>query len=223
VAIPVKELEGINDLISQAEDHDVDLIELRLDYLKDVDIEAIKDIINSCEIPLILTLRKKSEGGFFEGEEEERIGLIKNLIELKPKYVDLEHDCSNLDELIKLARTNKVQSIVSYHDFKKTPNLDESKKIVQGLTESNANIVKFITMANSFQDNLIPINLINENKGLNMVSFCMGKDGEFSRVFSILFGGFFTFASIEEKTAPGQIPIEEMQDLLSRYRGGENW
>ena len=223
MAIAVKDLDVVNDLISQAEDNDVDLIELRLDYLKDIEIEAIKEIINSCETPLILTLRKKSEGGFFEGDEEVRIELLKNLICLKPKYIDLEHNCSNLDELIKLARTNKVQSIISYHDFKKTPSHDESKKIVQGLVDSDASIVKYITMANSFQDNLVPINLINEFKGINMVSFCMGKDGEFSRIFSILFGGIFTFASIEEKTAVGQIPVEEMQDILSRFRGGENW
>ena len=49
----------------------------------------------------------------------------------------------------------------------------------------------------------------------------MGIDGIFSRIFSILFGGYFTFASLEEKTAPGQISVEEMQDILIRFQHGE--
>lgn len=221
VAIPVKDLNELSGVLEELEELDVDLIELRLDYLNELDLEELKPIIKSVNTPLILTLRKRSEGGFFEKDEKIRVEILKDLISLQPAFIDLEYDSLNLDELIQYARIKEVRSIISFHDFKITPSFEESKQIIKKLSEHEADIIKYITTANEFQDNLIPINLINEFKGKNIVSFCMGADGIFSRIFSILFGGFFTFASLEEKTAPGQISVEEMQDILTRFRHGE--
>ena len=41
----------------------------------------------------------------------------------------------------------------------------------------------------------------------------MGEHGKVSRLLSPLFGGFFTFASLEQgsETAPGQMSIKEMR------------
>ncbi|MHA1784101.1 MAG: type I 3-dehydroquinate dehydratase [Candidatus Helarchaeota archaeon] len=221
MAIPVKSIEELNDHFIEIEDYEIDLIELRLDYLKTINLEDLREAIKTINMPLILTLRKKSEGGFFDGDEQLRYDILKKLISLKPEFIDLEHDSLNLDELIQFAQIKEVKTIISYHDFKKTPNINECKKIIQDMLKHETTVVKFITMANSFSDNLIPLNLINEFKDYNLVSFCMGADGIFSRIFSVLFGAQFTFASIEEKTAPGQISIDEMQDILIRFQHGE--
>ena len=221
VAIPVKDLNELSDILEELEDHEVDLIELRLDYMKELDLEELKTIIKSITTPLILTLRKKSEGGFFDKDEAIRVEILKELITLQPAFIDIEHDSLNLDELVQYARIKGVRSIISLHNFKITTSFDESIQIIKKLSDHEADIIKYITTANGFQDNLIPINIINEFKGKNIVSFCMGTDGIFSRIFSILFGGYFTFASLGEQTAPGQISVEEMQDILTRFRHGE--
>ncbi|NHI92686.1 MAG: type I 3-dehydroquinate dehydratase [Candidatus Lokiarchaeota archaeon] len=221
VAIPVKDISHLNEKFKELEYFEIDLVELRLDYLKELDFEQLKNVVSSSKIPLILTLRKKSEGGFFERDENIRVEFLKELITLKPEFIDLEYDSLNLDELLQFAKIKEVKTIISRHDFQKTPPFEECKHILQTMAKREADVLKYITTANDFQDNLIPINLINLFKGRNVVSFCMGKDGIFSRIFSILFGGYFTFASLEEKTAPGQISLEEMQDILIRFQYGE--
>jgi len=45
----------------------------------------------------------------------------------------------------------------------------------------------------------------------------MGEKGIISRIFSPYFGGFFTFASIKELTAPGQINIEDMRKIIDLF------
>ena len=41
----------------------------------------------------------------------------------------------------------------------------------------------------------------------------MEEPGIFSRVACVMAGAFFTYASLEEKTAPGQISLEEMREF----------
>jgi len=41
----------------------------------------------------------------------------------------------------------------------------------------------------------------------------MGKVGMFSRILCVKFGSLWTYGSLEEKTAPGQIKIEEIREV----------
>ena len=41
----------------------------------------------------------------------------------------------------------------------------------------------------------------------------MGTLGFFSRIMCVIKGSFLTYASLEEKTAPGQINIEKMKEI----------
>ena len=51
-----------------------DIIEIRLDYIKDLNDNSIEEIVAKKPCPLIMTCRKDDEGGKFEGSEEKRIG-----------------------------------------------------------------------------------------------------------------------------------------------------
>ena len=50
----------------------VDGIELRLDYLSKIDFPALETLLHTSKRPILFTLRKKSQGGKFQGTEEER-------------------------------------------------------------------------------------------------------------------------------------------------------
>ena len=110
--------EAINDI---KKSRDADLIELRLDYVKKLDDKKLKNIIRICKKPVIVTVRKKTEGGFFSGNEKERIQILENAIKFNADYVDIEYpsDKNSIKNLIKNKKNSKV--IVSYHNFKKTP------------------------------------------------------------------------------------------------------
>jgi 3-dehydroquinate dehydratase type I len=64
------------------------------------------------------------------------------------------------------------------------------------------------------EDNLTTLNFTSATSSkTKVVCFCMGELGKVSRLLSPLFGGFFTFASLERgnETASGQITIQEMK------------
>jgi 3-dehydroquinate dehydratase len=51
----------------------------------------------------------------------------------------------------------------------------------------------------------------------NIVCFAMGKKGVLSRIFSPLFGAYFTYASVNQglETASGQLDIQRLRKIYS--------
>src|SRR3972149_1663760 len=187
-----------------------DIIELRIDYIKDVD---LKRLLEKRIKPVIVTNRPVREGGKFNGSEEERIALLKLAIRLRADYVDIEHDSI---QNIRRDTVHRVPTkiIVSYHNCRETP--DDLTDIYKALSQSCADIVKIVTHANSITDNVRIYRLLQQSQ-IPMISFCMGELGIISRILYKRFGSYFTFASLRtgKESAPGQISIHE---LLNTYQ-----
>jgi len=192
----------------------------------------LRDLLNIIHphIPVIYTFRDSSEGGQVEIGQKQRFKILKMFIEVKPDYVDIEMntDIKILDEIIKSAFQNEVNLIFSYHDFQKTLTFNEAinhirnfnkvlnHKLSFDLEKLEGNIYKVIFSAQAFEDNLIPLRLCKEfsNFKQKIISFCMGPLGIISRITCVIAGSFLTYASMEEKTAPGQINIEKMREFF---------
>ncbi len=193
---------------------DADLIELRLDYIKNLDDKKLKKIIKKCKKPVIITNRKKDEGGYFSYGEKERIKILKKSIEFAD-YVDIEYSSNknSIKDLIYNKKNTRV--IISYHNFKET--LNNLKNIYNNIKKLNPDIIKIATNANSVTDNFKIFNLIkNANKEKKKITtFCMDSYGEFSRVLSIILGSQITYASIErgKESASGQLTLNEMNNI----------
>src|SRR3989344_4696994 len=211
--IKAKNAENVIKYVQKAKN--ADLIEVRVDYIRNLNEEDIKKIIKSCEKPSIITNRKKDEGGFFKGNEDERIGILESAINLGVDYIDIEYSSNKntIKNLIK--KKNKTKIIVSHHNFKKTP--DNIVNIYNNIKQLNPDLIKIVTNANSVTDNFKIFNLIktaNKEKR-KIIAFCMGSYGEFSRVLSIILGSKITYASIEKgkESATGQLTINEMANF----------
>lgn len=199
-----------------------DVIEIRLDYFKKVEIEPfIKNISSN----LLFTCRPNWEGGLFEGAEEERLTILKNAVQAGADYVDIELEASaesqaQLDKVIEHSG-DKTKKIVSNHDFIATSKLDHLVEIVDRMIEAKADIGKVITTAENSVDVLRVFNLIEYAKSRNfpLISFCMGKAGAVSRVASCDMGGYMTYCSADDQqtTAPGQLSVSGMRTIFSHY------
>ena len=55
-----------------------DYVEVRLDFLKKEQVPKVLEIIKKDLNKIVCTLRPKTEGGRFEGNEKERISIIKS-------------------------------------------------------------------------------------------------------------------------------------------------
>ena len=190
-----------------------DIIELRIDYIKGVD---LKRLLEKRTKPVIVTNRPVREGGKFNGSEEERIALLKLAIRLQADYVDIEHDSIQHISRGTVLRVpaGKTKLIVSYHNFRETPS--DLTDIYKRLSQSGADIVKIVTHANNITDNVKIYRLIQQSQ-MSIISFCMGELGIISRILYKRFGSYLTFASLRtgNESAPGQISIHE---LLNTYQ-----
>jgi 3-dehydroquinate dehydratase type I len=236
IPIPIKyaNIEKVRPIIDKALKSKPNLIELRLDYISNIETlseDFVKDLLNIIQpnVAVIFTLRDSSEGGKLKINQKERIKILKMLIEVKPDYLDIEMKTNKntLNEIIKLTSQNELKVIFSYHNFKKTMTFDKSITLIKDFSQKISidskiyedNIYKLIFTAQTFNDNLIPLKLCKKfsNSNQKIISFCMGELGIFSRIMCVLTGSFLTYASLEEKTAPGQINIKKMREIYNLF------
>lgn len=178
------------------------LVELRLDYLqRKVDLARL---LEHRPCPVVVAIRREKDGGKYDGTEQERLVLLRSAIAAGVEYIDLEGDIA-----AKIPRYGKTKRIISYHDFRRTP--DNLEEIHARLAAMDADVVKLATIANSPLDNLRVLRLVKEAK-MPTVAFCMGDIGVASRILCGKFGAPFTYATFhpERALAPGQLSFQEM-------------
>ena len=192
-----------------------DLIELRLDFLERLSEADLKRLLKACKKPVIVTNRKRAEGGKFEGDETKRVAVLEKAARLGADFVAIEfHSEKKLLEKILKAK-GKAKVILSYHSFSGTPALEELARLLERMSALRPAIVKIVTTANSEEDNKTILALVQvaKSKGVKIVAFCMGPLGVISRISSPHLGAEFSFASLRrgKESAPGQLSVEEMR------------
>jgi len=236
IAVPIKtaNIEVNTKLLKQIIKEQPDFIELRFDYIDDVNLittSFLEKLLSLTNIPMIFTLRSNREGGHLELNNIQRLPILQRLIEAKPGYIDIEmlSPINLLQEIIHLCINKRIKIICSYHNFQSTEPLHEAQNLIENYKKKLQNIVqddeyilktfifKLIFTATQFEDNLIPLQLCDNFylQGYKIISFCMGELGIFSRILCIKKGSFFTYAALEETTAPGQLNITTMRNFLS--------
>jgi 3-dehydroquinate dehydratase-1 len=194
-----------------------DLIELRVDYLRNA---ALEKLLKAGEKPLIVTNRPRAEGGRYGGDEKNRLVILREATALGAAFVDVEvrTERSSLRELIKNKDGTRI--VLSFHDFQRTPSGGELRKLLDRMNRQGADVGKIVTFARSWDDNLKVLALIPyaRRRRQAIVTFCMGKKGKMSRIFSPLMGAAWTYASLSRKqaSAPGQLTIQEMKEIWGR-------
>ncbi len=184
------------------------LVELRLDYINGE--VNIKRLLADRPCPVVITCRRQRDGGKWTRPEAQRLMLLRTAIAEGAEYVDLEEDIAG-----QVPRYGKTKRIVSFHDFRKTP--EDLAAIHQRLAALDADVVKIATMANHPSDNLRMLHLVRDGK-VPTIGLCMGDIGTPSRILCRKYGAPFTFAtfSAERTLAPGQLSFEQMKDVY-RY------
>jgi 3-dehydroquinate dehydratase/shikimate dehydrogenase len=196
-------------LMEKAEVAHADFIEIRLDRLKDCleNHHGLADLSAHGKTPKIATDKAS------RSETEHRqllLGAAKSGFE----YVDVELSTQKLEDLVKELKALGVKPIVSFHKFDGSLSVPELNNVLERETASGAEVCKIVTTAKQMEDNLTALNFTSTaSSKTKVVCFCMGELGKISRLLSPLFGGFFTFASLEHasETASGQLTIQEMK------------
>ncbi|EGV04124.1 3-dehydroquinate dehydratase, type I [Streptococcus infantis SK970] len=197
--------------------HDADIIEWRADFLpKEAILQVAPAIFEKfAGRELVFTLRTRSEGGQIELSSEEYVQIIKEVAQLyQPDYIDFEYFSYRdvFEEMLEFPNL-----VLSYHNFQETP--ENLMEILSELTSLNPKVVKIAVMAHTEQDVLDLMNFTRGFKTLNpeqeYVTISMGKVGKVSRITSDVTGSSWSFASLDEASAPGQISLSSMKKFGS--------
>lgn len=211
IAIPIfqKDCENVIKVAKDCINKGADVLEFRIDALENPEISEIKKTIEEINFPMIATNRISTEGGSFKGTEEERFEILYECCDLVD-YVDIELQSN--DEYIKKIHDTGVTTIVSYHDFEKTPKLSEITYIVEK-EQKLGDIAKVAFMPQDLEDTLTILAVLSHCE--DTIAISMGDLGSYTRVMASKFNSPITFAAGTDVTAPGQIDIETMKSLLT--------
>ncbi|MDX1564162.1 MAG: type I 3-dehydroquinate dehydratase, partial [Phycisphaeraceae bacterium] len=218
VSILVDQVESALSDAAVAAEHGAEMIEWRIDRF-DGDTPQLSELIRRSPLPCIVTARPVWEGGLCELPEADRIERLCAAAEAGPAAIDLElaavDRAAGLLERVRGGDddSDRPRLILSSHDFESRP-ADLTRRLGAMWDHPRGAIAKIAWRARSVRDNLEAFELLRERTEPT-IALCMGEYGLPSRLLARKFGGFLTFASLNDQTAtaPGQVSVEAMKRL----------
>jgi len=185
-----------------------DVVELALDHLiKEPD---VKDLIEGFDKPIIVSCRRKQDGGKFEGSEQERMTLLRQAIAAGPAYIELD-----LDTAPKIPRFGKTQRVISFTrmDHPET----DIDSIFDEAANANADIVKFTWPTPTLDDAWPLLVAVSTKRRLPIVGMGLGRA---DLTFSLLgqkYGSPWIYAALEQglEAFPGQATVFELDETYA--------
>ncbi|EPN9320804.1 type I 3-dehydroquinate dehydratase [Acinetobacter baumannii] len=205
---------------------DADLAEFRIDLLsfasdtKQVIAlgHELKKILGNKS--MIATIRTKNEGGQLEISDAD-YGKTYQAYLKNPfmDWLDVEmfRDQKVVSEIVQKAHQKKVLVVMSNHDFQKTPSQDEIEKRLLKQDQMGADVLKIAVMPKSKQDVFTLMNAtlkVSQQTTKPLLTMSMGQLGTISRVATANMGGSYSFGMIGQASAPGQIDVTKLKQIL---------
>lgn len=203
-----------------------DVVEWRVDWFDDyADLNEVRRAARVLhgilgERPLLFTFRTRAEGGQNDVSSDyyfelNRIAIEEHLADM----IDLELFAGDdrIREIIELAHSKNIYVIISSHDFKKTPPKEELVYRLRHAEELGADILKTSVMPQTSRDVLELLSATEQMHSETerpIVTMSMGKLGIISRLSGEIFGSAMTFGTIGLASAPGQINIGPLREVL---------
>ena len=227
VPIVASDLEGILAKAKELKGYTMDVVEWRVDFFEDVfDIpktlaaaKALREVLG--ETPILFTFRTKKEGGEKEIDMETYTALNKALAE--SGFVDaVDVEIFSGDEVVKanIANIHAAGKVVvgSNHDFFKTPDKADLLYRLRKMQELGADLPKIAVMPVSKADVAVLQDATQEMAtkyaDRPIITMSMGSLGVITRIAGEAFGSSMTFGAVGQVSAPGQIPVEQLQTAM---------
>lgn len=212
--------------VEEISSHHPDIIEWRIDYYDQLDsrehivesLQAIQPMVK--EIPILLTFRHISEGGFKEESQATRLSVITAACESGyVEMVDVEkaNEPEFLEAVKEVVKKHGVKLVLSNHDFKQTPPEEEIVASMKACRDLGADVAKIAVMPRSFTDVLTLARATyrarTQEVDIPLITVSMGDMGSITRVLGGEFGSDLSFLCSSGASGPGQIDIEEFREM----------
>ena len=209
-----------------------ELAEWRIDWLEDPKsgvgiVPEVKKLLG--DKPLLVTFRTAKEGGKKDIGDREYIELYKEYLAagcIDILDVELFMGDNVVRELIRAAHKAKCKVIMSSHEFTYTPKDEEMIARLCRMQELGADITKLAVMPKTEEDVerlLFITEAMNEMYADRpFVTMSMGDLGMRSRLNGAKTGSAITFGSAAAASAPGQVEVTKLAEILNEAQPGRN-
>ncbi len=203
-----------------------DLAEWRIDYLDiATDGKALvtlgKRIARTLDgKPMILTFRTQAEGGSKPISDADYAALYATLLRGGfTQLIDVEmfRDPERVAALVAQAHAAGVKVVMSSHDFHATPAREEIVARLLRQEAMGADVLKIAVMPRDAGDVLALLDAtwqVRQRSSKPLLTMSMGGTGVVSRLAGETFGQALTFGMIGTPSAPGQVEVEKLQQVL---------
>ena len=194
-------------------------LELRLDWLsRDAEIVRFLKWLalrRPGRATLLATCRRVQAGGRYKGAIANQLVHLAAAIRAGCQWYDLELETASLcpPELLDVLLGDGCQ-IVSAHFFEKLP--PHLPRVSTQLRRTNPDAIKIAAHCHSLADGLKLVRFGRERR--NVIVIPMGEIAKPLRLLSAREAGGFTYAPVENATAPGQASLDE---TLRLYRANK--
>ena len=219
-----------SDIIAKAADlasQPLDMVEWRADFFDEVyDTERV--LLTLAELrailpdtPLLFTFRTKKEGGAKDILWAYYTVLNKTVA--KSGNADLIDIEVFIDDQLAAENIANIQDagvlvVGSYHDFLATSPQDEIVARLNEMQDTGADIIKMAVMPRSAADVLALLGataeMWEEHARCPLITMAMSDKGLISRIVGEAFGSAATFGAVGRESAPGQLPLEQLVQVL---------
>jgi 3-dehydroquinate dehydratase type I len=151
------------------------------------------------ELPVILTCRPERQGGYYPGNEKERIAVLSKAIKSGVSWIDLETDIDvkERNKLVKLAGDNT--KIIASNHYDESPN--SPTDIVEEILESSdsGDIIKVVFNTNGKRDALRLFDVAWRTKDFESKLSIMGigAGGDWTRIHAPLLKQDIVYTTME--------------------------
>jgi len=190
-----------------------DFFELRLDRLVRV-VDRLENKISKLRAPLIITARHPLEGGANRLSPQQRHNLLVRFLS-RARYIDVElRSAPVFRSLLRQARKQNVQRIISVHCLKSTPTPNQLRDKARAAKTYGADIFKLATRTDTPAQLTRLIDFVAA-RGLDVAVSAMGigKLGAASRVLLACRGSALVYVSLGRRDIEGQISLEQLRAL----------
>ena len=170
---------------------------------------------------LLVTIRTKAEGGELALRHTEYADLLHTILDTDcADLLDIEFFTAGADlpVLVEQAHTAGVPVVCSSHDFQKTPPRAELVRRMVAMQQAGADLPKVAVMPQSRIDVLellaATAEMADQHPETPVITMSMGALGAVSRLAGETFGSAMTFANPGQASAPGQVSLDIVNEVL---------
>ncbi|KAM3160978.1 Pentafunctional AROM polypeptide [Lachancea thermotolerans] len=201
-------------------------VELRVDQLKSYDLDFVAKQLSilrlaSSSLPIIFTIRTKSQGGQFPDDDKSTLGSLLSLaLEVGVEFVDMELTLSSELQYSLVNNKRNTKIIGSHHDFDAKFDWNDSEwenRYNQALS-LDVDVVKFVGTAKDFEDNLKLEQFRLQHTAKPLIAINMADVGKMSRVLNTVLTPV-TSSLLPSASAPGQLTLSQINEIYTLLGG----